>query len=119
MDYLYTALKFVAAGSIIVGVTLLAQQADPRYGGILAAAPVTTTLAFLFTYAESGGETTRQLVLGSLWFAVPTIVFLAALYLLMGRFSLPQSLAAAFPVWAVAVVVALRLIGLLQPVSSV
>lgn len=115
MDYLYTALKFIAAGSIIVGVTLLAQQADPRYGGILAAAPVTTTLAFLFTYAEAGGGTTRELVLGSLFFAIPTLLFLAALWMLMGRFSLPQSLAGAFPVWAVGVIVVTRLIGLLQP----
>ena len=60
MDYLYTLLKFIIGGSVIVGVTLLAEHADPRYGGMLAAAPIITTLAFLFTYSEAGQETTRQ-----------------------------------------------------------
>jgi uncharacterized membrane protein (GlpM family) len=110
MDILYTALKFIAAGSIIVGVTLLAQQADPRYGGILAAAPITTTLAFLFTYSETGQAVTRELVLGSFWFAIPTLLFLLALYLLMGRFSFPQGLLAAFLFWIVAVLVMVRVL---------
>ena len=110
MDILYTALKFVVAGGIIVGVTLLAQQADPRYGGILAAAPITTTLAFLFTYAETSHATTQQLVLGSFWFAIPTLLFLAVLYILMGRLSFPQGLAAAFLVWIVAVLVTVRIL---------
>ena len=61
MDYLYTLLKFLIGGSIIVAVTLLAEQLDPRYGGILAAAPMITTLAFLFTWSEAGRQTTQQL----------------------------------------------------------
>ena len=47
MDYLYTILKFLVAGCIIVGVTIIVQHIDPRYGGILAAAPITTTIAFI------------------------------------------------------------------------
>ena len=70
MDYLYTLLKFIIGGSVIVGVTLLAEHADPRYGGMLAAAPIITTLAFLFTYSEAGRETTRQLVISAFWFAM-------------------------------------------------
>jgi len=108
MDFLYTALKFVAAGGIIVGVTMLAQQVDPKYGGLLAAAPITTTLAFLFTYSEAGRATTQQLVLGSFWFALPTLLFLLALYLLMSRFSFFQSLGGAYTVWIVAVFVMVR-----------
>jgi len=110
MDILYTALKFLAAGTIIVGVTLLAQQVDPKYGGILAAAPITTTLAFLFTYSEAGRETTQQLVLGSFWFAIPTLLFLIVLYFLMSRFSFLQSLAGAYLLWIVSVLVMIRLL---------
>ncbi len=110
MDILYTALKFLAAGTIIVGVTLLAQQVDPKYGGILAAAPITTTLAFLFTYSEAGRETTQQLVLGSFWFAIPTLLFLIVLYFLMSRFSFLQSLAGAYLLWLVSVLVMIRLL---------
>lgn len=112
MDLLYTALKFVIAGGIIVGVTLLAQQTDPRYGGILAAAPITTTLAFIFTCSETGHATTRQLVLGSFWFAIPTIIFLLVLYFLMDRLSFLQSLAVALPVWIIAV---LMVVSILPP----
>lgn len=108
MDILYTALKFVLAGSIIVGVTLLAQQADPKYGGLLAAAPITTTLAFLFTSSEAGQQVTRELVLGSFWFAIPTVLFLLVLYLLMNRFSLLPSLGGAYSVWIAAVLVMVR-----------
>jgi uncharacterized membrane protein YkgB len=54
MDYSYLALKFLIGGGIIVGVTILAQQVDPKYGGMLVAAAVLTTLACLFTYSESG-----------------------------------------------------------------
>ena len=110
MDILYTALKFLAAGTIIVGVTLLAQQVDPKYGGLLAAAPITTTLAFLFTYSETGQQVTRELVLGSFWFAIPTLLFLFVLYLLMSRFSLLQSLGGAYSIWAVSVLVMVRVV---------
>jgi uncharacterized membrane protein YkgB len=59
MDYLYTLLKFIIGGSVIVGVTLLAEHGDPRYGGMLAAAPIITTLAFLFTFSETGQRCER------------------------------------------------------------
>ena len=49
MDYSYLPLKFLIGGGVIVGVTFLAEQVNPKYGGILAAAPITTTLAILFT----------------------------------------------------------------------
>ena len=110
MDYLYTLLKFVVGGTIIVGVTLLAQGVDPKYGGILAAAPITTTLAFLFTYSESGPAVTQQLVLGAFYFAIPTLIFLFALFLFMHRFTFVTSLAGAYTVWLGALVVTYRII---------
>lgn len=102
MNYLYTALKFLAGGGIIVGVTLLAQDIDPKYGGILAAAPITTTIAFLFTYSETNAATTQQLVLSAFYFAIPTVLFLLVLYILMGRMAFLPSLGGAFGVWIAA-----------------
>ncbi|MFA4848912.1 MAG: hypothetical protein WC626_04220 [Methanoregula sp.] len=99
MDYLYTFLKFVVGGSVIVGVTYLAEQVDPRYGGMLAAAPIITTLAFLFTYSEMGRETTRQLVISAFWFAIPSLMFLLAFWFLMSRFSLLPSIGGAYGIW--------------------
>jgi uncharacterized membrane protein (GlpM family) len=99
MDYFYTILKFIIGGGVIVGVTILAENADPRYGGMLAAAPIITTLAFLFTYAEAGRQTTQQLVISAFWFAIPTLLFLLAFYFLMYRFGLLQSLGGAYGIW--------------------
>jgi len=111
MNYLYLLAKFIIGGGIIVGVTLLAQHLDPKYGGILAAAPITTTLAFLFTYSEAGQATTQQLVLAACAFAIPTLFFLLALYLLMNRFSLFPSLGGAFGIWIVCLLVMNRVIS--------
>lgn len=102
MNYFYLLTKFLIGGGIIVGVTLLAQQVDPKYGGILAAAPITTTLAFLFLYNESGQELTQQLVISSFYFAIPTVLFLLALYLLMNRFGFLSSLCGAYGIWILA-----------------
>jgi len=99
MDYLYTLLKFVVGGSIIVGVTLLVEHADPRYGGILAAAPMITTLAFLFTYSEAGRQATQQLVISTFWFMIPMLLFLLAFWFLMERFSLLLGLGGAYGIW--------------------
>jgi uncharacterized membrane protein (GlpM family) len=111
MDYLQTLLRFVAGGSIIVGVTYLAQQINPRYGGILAAAPIITTLAFLFTYNEAGVATTQQLVLGTFFFAIPSLAFLISLYFLISRFSFLESLGVAYAIWIGCVLVMSRTIS--------
>ena len=110
MDYLYTLLKFVVGGSIIVGVTLLVEHADPRYGGILAAAPMITTLAFLFTYSEAGRQATQQLVISTFWFMIPMLLFLLAFWFLMERFSLLLGLGGAYGIWIGATLIMNRII---------
>ena len=105
MNYLYMLLKFLIGGGVIVGVTFLAEQVNPRYGGMLAAAPIITTLAFLFTYSESGMGTTRQLVISAFWFAIPSVFFLLTLYLLMTRFTLLPSIGGAYGIWLAALLI--------------
>ena len=111
MDYLYTLLKFVIGGSVIVGVTLLAEHVDPRYAGMLAAAPIITTLAFLFTYSEAGVETTRQLVISAFWFAIPTLLFLLVFWYLLGRVGLLGGIGGAYGVWIGALLVMNRIVA--------
>ncbi|HVP96992.1 GlpM family protein [Methanoregula sp.] len=111
MNYSYLALKFLLGGGIIVGVTFLAEQADPKYGGILAAAPITTTLAILFTYSEAGQATAQQLVMDAFWFVIPTMLFLLVLYLLLTRYPLTPSLGGALAVWIGAVLLVNRVLA--------
>jgi uncharacterized membrane protein (GlpM family) len=94
-----------------VGLTLLAEHADPRYGGMLAAAPILTTLAFLFTYSEAGREITRQLVISAFYFAIPSLMFLVAFWFLMNRFSLLMSVSGAYGIWIGAVLVVNRIVA--------
>ena len=105
MDYLYTIIKFLTAGCIIVGVTVIVQHIDPKYGGILAAAPITTTIAFLFTNFESGQDVTRELTLGSFYFAIPTLAFILALYLLLGHVSFLMGITGAYLIWLIGIVI--------------
>lgn len=110
MDYLYLIFKCIAAGVIIIGVTQIVQITDPKYGGILAAAPIITTIAFIFTNSEAGQKITRELVLGSFYFAIPTLFFVLALYLLMGRYSFLPSICGAYLIWLVGVLGIQRII---------
>ena len=97
-------LKFLIGGGIIVGVTLLAEQVDLKYGDILVAAPIITTLAILFVYSDVGKAVARQLAIGAFWFAIPTLLFLLVLYVLMGRYPLIPIFGGAGLVWLAAVV---------------
>jgi uncharacterized membrane protein (GlpM family) len=99
MNHYYTIFKFLIGGGMVVGVTWLSRFVDPKYGGILIAAPIVTTIAFLFTYVENGTQTTQQLVLASFSFMIPTLLFVLALFLLMYRFSFVLSMAVAYLVW--------------------
>lgn len=111
MDYLYLLIKFCIAGCIIVGVTLLVQQVNPVYGGILAAAPITTTIAFIITYHEAGQNITRELVLGSFLFAIPTLGFILILYILLERYSFLPSLAGSLLAWLAGILLIQRYIS--------
>jgi uncharacterized membrane protein (GlpM family) len=103
MDLSFFLIRFIVGGSIIAGVTWLALQVDPRYGGILAAAPITTLIAFLFTYTDAGQATSRELLISMFWFAIPTLLFIVLLWYLMGRYPVLPSLGGAFLFWFIAV----------------
>ncbi|NMB78176.1 MAG: DUF3147 family protein [Methanomicrobiales archaeon] len=113
MDLSYLAIRFLVGGSVIAGVMYLALQVDPKYGGILAAAPITTLLAFIFTFSEAGEATSRQLLISMFWFAIPTLFFILVLWYLMGRYPVLPSLGGAFLFWLVAVI----LVNHLLPVT--
>lgn len=111
IDYLYTVFKFLVGGGMVVGITWLARYVDPKYGGILVAAPVITTIAFLFTYAENGSQITQQLAIASFSFMIPTILFVFTLYLLMFRFSFISALTGSYLIWVAGILILNRFLG--------
>lgn len=111
MEFLYLLVIFLAGGSVVAGTTYLADLIDPRYGGILAVAPIITTLSFIFTSLQGSQERTQGLVLGSIVFLVPTALFLISLYLLLNRYSLPASIIGSYAVWLISAVVIAKLAG--------
>lgn len=112
MEYLFILLTFLAGGGIVAGTMLLSQHMDPRYGGILAVAPIITTLSFVFTRVGTSEKSTRDLALYSLYFMIPTVLFLASVYLLTNRYSIFPSILISFGVWLVAVLILMRVLGM-------
>ncbi|MDI6875584.1 MAG: GlpM family protein [Methanomicrobiales archaeon] len=110
MEYLYTALRFIVGGLIVVGVPYLAEYIDPRFGGLLTVAPIATILAFIFTRLETTHEITQSLVESSLFFAIPFVLFLASLYLLLQRLSFAPALIAALLIWLGGILIVFRLL---------
>jgi uncharacterized membrane protein (GlpM family) len=113
MNHLALLLKFVIGGVVVAGTTVLTEQIDPRYGGILATAPIITTMALIFVYLETGAPTTQQLALNSFYFIIPTALFLISLSFFMNRFAFAPSLGGAYGVWLVSLLLINRALGVM------
>jgi len=112
MGLIYLLLIFLAGGCTVAGTTYIAEVIDPKYGGILAVAPIITTLAFLFTSMHSTQERTRDLVQGSIIFFVPTALFLLSFYLLLGRYGVVASIIGSYGVWLISALIVAKCAGL-------
>jgi uncharacterized membrane protein (GlpM family) len=113
MEFFYLLIIFLAGGSMVAGTTYIADLIDPRYGGILAVAPIITTLSSIFTGIHASQERTQALVLGSMIFIIPSALFLISLYLLLNRYGLVAGIIGSYGVWIVSVVIIAKLTGLL------
>ncbi|MFT4326233.1 MAG: DUF3147 family protein [Candidatus Woesearchaeota archaeon] len=105
MAALYLLLKFLIGGSLLLGITLLADHIHPKWGGALAVAPVLTTLSIVFVYAETNVQTTQHLILSAIYFIIPTLLFLIIMYVLLSRFNLLYSFLIAYFLWGLCVYV--------------
>jgi uncharacterized membrane protein (GlpM family) len=118
MNHLYLLLKFVAGGLIVAGTTVLTEQINPRYGGLLATAPIILTLALFFVYIDTNADLTRQVAMSSFYFIIPTAIFLATFALLMNRYTFGPSLGGAYGIWILSLLIVNRMLagGTLAPV---
>jgi uncharacterized membrane protein (GlpM family) len=118
MNHLYLLLKFVVGGLIVTGTTVLTEQINPRYGGLLATAPIILTLALFFVYTDTNADITRQVALSSFYFIIPTAIFLATFALQISRFPFGQSLGGAYGILILSLLIVNRMLagGTLAPV---
>jgi uncharacterized membrane protein (GlpM family) len=111
MNYLYLLLKFIIGGGIVLAVTLLVNYVTPRWGGMIAVAPIITTLSFIFVNYETNIDTTRQVVLASIRYIIPTLFFLILLYFLLNKLNLTLSLIISYLFWISIIIVQKKFLG--------
>jgi len=71
----FFAVKVIVSALIIAGVSEVAKKM-PSFGGLIAAMPLTTLLALIWLYAETGNYSLAQSFTRSVLFAIiPTIFF--------------------------------------------
>jgi uncharacterized membrane protein (GlpM family) len=94
--------KGALAGVVVAAILLLKNRS--QLAGVLVMTPVITSTSFLFVGLSDGPTAARQLALSAL-FAFPiALVFVVAMYLLLGHLAVVPSLIASYAVWVVAAV---------------
>lgn len=79
-------LKVLISAVIIVAVTELSKRGGTFWGGVLASLPLTSLLAFLWLYGESGDVTRIASLSWSIfWLVLPSLTLFVALPLLLRR----------------------------------
>ncbi len=101
---LYLLFKFLLSGAIVVGVTLFA-QIHPKWGGVVAVAPIISTLAIIFLSQETTAMEVQKVIAYSVCYMLPTTIFLVLMYLLLDRYGLPMSMFGSYLVWIVMILV--------------
>ncbi len=82
---LYAALKVLLTAVLVVAISEAAKRST-LLGGILASLPVTSLLAFIWVYGETG-DTAKiaNLSVSIFWYVLPSLVLFVALPLLLMR----------------------------------
>ena len=92
MAYLALLLEFIISGIIVVAATLVAKQVDPKWSGLIVAAPLLSLLTYFFLSYQKEAVAIKQYLLAALLFMVPAAVFLGSLYLFSGKVPLGLNL---------------------------
>ena len=80
---LYLIIKAALSGAIVAGVSEIARR-YPGWGGLVASLPLTSLLAMLWLWRDTGdGERVAQLSVSTIWFLVPSVPLFIALPLLL------------------------------------
>lgn len=82
---LYTAIKVLLTAALVVAISEMAKRSTVL-GGVLASLPLTSLLAFIWLYSETG-DTAKIASLSSniFWYVLPSLVLFLALPILLAR----------------------------------
>jgi len=94
-------LKFVAGGSIVVAVTLLAKTRYPALSGIMMLFPAVTLVGYYFVGQTATPIQLQQITKLSIYGISTTFMFLLAFYYAQKTMSVPNSLAASIGAWVI------------------
>jgi hypothetical protein len=82
---LYTAIKVLLTAVLVVAISETAKRST-LLGGILASLPLTSLLAFIWLYGETGDTgKIASLSVSIFWYVLPSLVLFIALPMLLGR----------------------------------
>ena len=81
---LYTAIKVLLTAVLVVAISEAAKRST-LFGGILASLPLTSLLAFIWLYGETGDTgKIASLSVSIFWYVLPSLVLFIALPMLLG-----------------------------------
>lgn len=82
---LYTAIKVLLTAVLVVAISEVAKRST-LLGGIVASLPLTSLLAFIWLYGETGDTgKIANLSVSIFWYVLPSLVLFIALPMLLGR----------------------------------
>ena len=82
---LYTAVKVAITAVLVVAMSEIGKRSS-ALGAILASLPITSLLAFIWIYAETGDTAKIATLSASIfWYVLPSLVLFVALPLLIGQ----------------------------------
>ncbi|MEW6378692.1 MAG: GlpM family protein [bacterium] len=102
--------KFLAGGSIVVGVSYLAHKGDTTLAGILLAAPIVTLTSSFIVGNESGHDALTDTIRSDIVFLPLMFAYLIPLYFLLRKTSLNANIAIllALMIWTIAILAFFR-----------
>jgi uncharacterized membrane protein (GlpM family) len=92
--------KGAVAGIVVAAILLLRDRS--QLAGVLLMTPVITATSFFFVGMSDGPSAARQLALSALLAFPITLVFILAMYFLLGWWAVAPSLIMSYALWAAA-----------------
>jgi uncharacterized membrane protein (GlpM family) len=105
MNITEVALRFIAGGSLVAIISLLAKAKHPLLAGLFLLFPMVTLVGLYFAGHAAGATDLKKIALFSMIGLPATLTFLGTFYALIGRTGLVPSLALSTAAWCVAAAV--------------